>query len=258
MTKADETTEKILECYKALKMVHLGYDLAAGQLSKQLGVPLCVENCGLCCQINVVCAYGIEAAYAVSNIATDLSTFKLITDRAEGWLRENYPSAPTKIPVVGGEPIALTSGLNKEIDVLAEGQCPFYDSNTKLCLIHQYRPLVCRAFGVTRVAHKDCRRPESPCEHGQKLAYFGGLGATAIKDVLDKLLEEWPTAIGAKSGFFPSLILAIAQPARYRKLAMSGEVSTAKLLLLDDFHGLLWQDQLEQYRKERIGEFVSL
>jgi Fe-S-cluster containining protein len=247
MNTETEATEKLLGCYQALKMVHAGYELASSQLSQVLGVPLCVPGCGLCCQVNVVYAYGVEAAFAVSNLATDKKLGEVI-NRAKDWLLENDKDAPTHVPVVGGEPIVLTKGLSGEIDLLAGKGCPFLNSE-KNCVIHTYRPLVCRAFGVTRIAHKDCRRPIGKAEVYGKVAYFGGLGSTAIKDVLEEILREVPTSIGAQSGFFPTLLFAIAQPAEYRKLALSGKVSTAKLLLFDNFHGLLWQDQLERYRE---------
>jgi Fe-S-cluster containining protein len=247
MKTETEVTEKLLECYKALKMVHVGYELASSQLSHALGVPLCVPNCGLCCQINVVYAYGIEAAFALSNLASDKQLGEILS-RARDWLLENDKDAPTHIPVVGGEPVVLSNGLNKEIDLLAGKECPFLNSE-KNCVIHAYRPLVCRAFGVTRIAHKDCRRPMSKFEVTDKDAYFGGLGSTAIKDVLEEILREVPMSIGSQSGFFPALLYAIARPNEYRELALSGQVSTAKLLLLDNFHGLLWQDQILKHRE---------
>ncbi len=247
-----EATEKMLECYKALKMVHMGYDLAANQLTNKLGVPLCVPNCGLCCEVNVVYAYGLEAAFAVSSLAAEPVLLSQVLNRAEGWLMDTDKSAPTKVPVIGGEPIMVTRELSGEIDGVAGKACPFLNSD-KTCLIHAYRPLVCRAFGVTRIAHRDCRRPTGKIEHGAKVAYFGGLGATAVKDVIEEILREVPTPTGPKSGFFPTLLYAIAKPGLYRKLAMSGNISTAKLLMFDDFHGLLWQDQLEKYREAIIA-----
>ncbi len=252
MNNNTEATEKMLECYRALKMVHMGYELAAEQLAKYLGVPLCVPNCGLCCEINVVYSYGIEAAFAVSSLAAEPKLLNQVLDRTEGWLLDNDKSAPTKVPVVGGEPIMVTKELSGEIDSLAGKCCPFLNAD-KSCLIHAYRPLVCRAFGVTRVAHRDCRRPTGAAETDGKQAWFGGLGATAVKDVIEEILRTVPSPTGAKSGFFPTLIYVLAKPGQYRKLAMSGNVSTAKLLMFDDFHGILWQDKLEQYREVLTG-----
>ena len=243
------TAEKSLECFKALKTVHWAYDLAADQLSQRLGVPLCVEKCGLCCK-NCVFCYGIEAAYAVSNLVGD-GNLNQILDRVEDWLLENHKVAPTHTPVFGGESIVINEQLDAEINRLARSWCPFLDED-KRCLIHPYRPLVCRAFGVTRTVHRDCQRPCGKGESLNKQAYFGGLGAAEIKSVLDELVKKDPNPIGAKTGFFPSLILAIAQPARYRKLAMSGKVATAKLLLTDESRALLWQRQLERMRQPAI------
>jgi len=237
------TAEKSLECFQALRAVHWAYDLAADQLSQHLGVPLCVENCGLCCK-NCVFCYGIEAAYAVSNLFGD-GNLKPILDRAEGWLLENHKEAPTHTPVIGGESIFVNEQLDAEIISLAGSWCPFLDED-KRCLIYPYRPLACRAFGVTRTVHQDCKRPLGRGESINKKAYFGGLGAAEIKSVLDELVKRDPNPIGSKTGFFPTLILAIAQPTRYRKLAMSGKVATAKLLLMDESRALLWQRQLER------------
>jgi len=80
-----EAPSKSVECFQALKAVNAAYDLAAGHLSRQLGVPLCVEHCGLCCKVNVPFSYGIEAAYAVSNLVAD-GNLREILALAKGWL----------------------------------------------------------------------------------------------------------------------------------------------------------------------------
>ena len=244
-----EAPSKSVECFQALKAVHAAYDLAAGQLSRQLGVPLCVENCGLCCMVNVPYSYGIEAAYAVSNLVAE-GNLQIILDRAKDWLDEKHGLSICH-PIMGGEEVETPPELNREINLLARSCCPFLDQD-KRCLIHLYRPLTCRAFGVTRIAHNDCKRPLGKYETA-KTAYFGGLGATAIKEVLDKLIAEDPNPIGSLSGFFPSLIYAIAKPAEYRRLAMSGKVATAKLVLHKGAQGLLWQEQLERERQRLMA-----
>jgi len=252
MAVAVEVSNKSLECFQALKAVHAAYDLAADQLSQQLGVPLCVEDCGLCCMVNVPFAYGIEAAFAVANLLFSDNLPEILA-RAKDWLEESH-GLSIHHEIIGGETLEVSQALNNEINSLARTCCPFLDDD-KRCLIHHYRPLTCRAFGVTRIAHNDCKRPLGKNEV-TKTAYFGGLGATAIKDVLDWLLAEDPNPIGSQSGFFPSLIYAIARPNKYRKLAMSGNVATAKLILSKGAQGLLWQDQLERERMRALSTLL--
>jgi len=258
-----EAPSKGVECFQALKAVHAAYDLAAGELSRQLGVPLCVENCGLCCLVNVPFSYGIEAAYAISNLIAE-NNLRAILDRAKDWLEENQAfteyqkDIPTKHrhlsifgTVEGGQRLEISPELNGEINALASTPCPFLNQE-KRCTLHPYRPLTCRAFGVTRIAHRDCKRPLGRGEVA-KTAYFGGMGATAIKEVLDKLLAEDPNPIGSLSGFFPSLLYAVAKPTEYRKLARSGKIAMAKLVLTEGAQGLLWQEQLEKERQRLIS-----
>jgi len=111
--------------------------------------------------------------------------------------------------------------------------CPFLDGD-KLCIIHDARPVVCRAYGVTRTTGPECPRPISKM---RPVPYIGGAPEARIKDIMGNLSK------GATTGLLPTLILLAADPKRMNRVIQQG-VPAGKILLRDGaLPGVLTQDQ---------------
>lgn len=225
-----------LQGYIGLETVHKGFEEAAQQLSKHLGVPLCVESCGLCC-INVPVAYELEVAYAYSSLLG--KGFDEALSRAEGWLLDR-----SNLTIYEGVPVGIITGrLREDYDALHATQCPFLDRD-KRCIVYEARPLPCRAYGVSRMPAPNCKRPLGKREDDRARAIFGGNGAQQLRKMLDMLLENIPE-IWKINSFFPTMLFRQAKPDKFQQMIENNLIASAKLVGTGESHGLLWQEQLE-------------
>ena len=240
--------------FVSLGQLYKAYDRAAETLSSSLGVPLCIPNCGICCN-NVVQSYGVEVSYSIS-VLTGNGKIKDMLSRAEGWLLERHKETPTYEPVIAGNATEQWYRVREESFALGKTLCPFLDSN-KRCLLYECRPLPCRAFGVT-TAPLGCPRPLGKNEVAGRKAYMGGKAAEQLKAGLTEILDNVPKATWAMSGFFPSMLYAFAKPSEYRRMADRGLIATAKMLITSPSSGLLWQEQIEAMWKEPSMELAPI
>ncbi len=228
----------------ALGGLYKAWELGAETLSKSLGVPLCVEGCGICCK-NVPISYGVEAAYAMSLLIGE-GRLKEMLSRAEGWLLDRHKEAPTYEPVrLGKVTREQYPKLQEEHEALGRTFCPFLDE-TKRCLVYGCRPLPCRAFSVTRAAPPVCQRPLGKGELPGRKAYLGADAARELKKVLDAILRSVPKPTLAMAGFFPSMLYALGEPTKYRMMVTNNSVATTKVLITSPSMALLWQEDQER------------
>ena len=219
------------------------------------GIPICAEGCGRCCQTNVPKATGLEAHAAVSTMA---ATEKVL-QRAREWLTEPderltvYPEATPR--VLGGAPNTAFPAERmqqalREAALVESSGCPFLDED-KRCMVHNGRPLSCRAYGLTYAPDAFCERPLSQREqlHPGSFEFDNGLGegVRAGADLLHDHAQKHDRMAKA-SGFFPLVLLSVADPEGLQKLVESGQVPMAKLLMLSPnspYPGTLTQRERE-------------
>jgi Fe-S-cluster containining protein len=128
--------------------------------------------------------------------------------------------------------------------------CPLL-TQEKTCLMHDARPVVCRAYGVMRTTGPECPRPMSKV---RVQPYIGGQAEADWLSIMRRLAK------GATSGLLPTMILLAADPKRLNKLVHQG-VPAGKLLLRDnDLPGVLTQDQwvAEMENRARARRNVAL
>jgi len=247
---------RLLTYWSRLERVHRGYAQAATEIETAIGGPICVAKCGLCCHHNSVVAYGIEAELAASWLLGQPRLINPVLDRCHDWLtrRDNRYTYGSKITP------ELWSDLRGEFEQALQEPCVLLDQETKQCLVHWGRPLVCRAYGVTRVPAPHCPRPLGPAEDIGSRTYWDGRDRSLnlYRDV-DKLLKSIIERRYDRQGFFVTMLYE-----RFRAKELAGLLDDGKVPLVKAAVGwgtgylLLWQEQLErQWRAEAADNSIA-
>ena len=227
---------------ETLEEIHGLFDKAAKSLEREIGVPICVPDCGKCCEVNTVYVRPAEVHLVAIWLQRRPQLRDLITKKLEAWLL----SKDEGLTVYRG---MGTGAMNAEqLDqVRIEGAyvqrltpCPFLDENKK-CLIHDVRPLVCRAFGVTRVTSQDCPRPLGKYEKNDYRAWIHDETVDRIKVLVDRLRDKLgdDETIFLGTGLYYEL-----NPHRFLSLVYHNTIPSAKLLRFGGA-SLLWEEQLK-------------
>ncbi|MDD5700617.1 MAG: YkgJ family cysteine cluster protein [Dehalococcoidales bacterium] len=226
----------------SLTLLYREYSLAQQGLEQQIGLPICVQ-CGNCCRGNTPIAYGLEAAHAVSYLIGQGKLYEF-QRRIEGWLLEKHKECPTyEQAKVDRMTFGLPDKIKSEVLRLSHTPCPFFENNT--CLIHEVRPLVCRAYGVTRTS-EGCNRPRGRGETLSRQMITSPQINQDLKDDLDFVLEGVPRPTWKHAGFFPTLIFAHAWPESFAKLTGSGLIATAKLTMTYPSMAVIFEDEVKR------------
>jgi len=247
--KLPKQLQEQITAYGRLEKVHRGFAEASEELSQTLGVDLCVSNCGRCCQ-NVVAVWGIEALYLVSWL-TGSGMLSRIVGLAEDWLLEPVPGVNTIVTIARqGQRLSEEErkDLSPELETLMHTPCPFLSNNS--CLIYEARPIVCRAFGVTRMASKDCPRPLGHGEFEGVRAYYGGNGQQRLKAEIGVMLATVKDIqpFMCQSGLLPTMLYRAIRGNKLTQLVAEGKIAAAKLAFgIISSPALLWQEQLEEH-----------
>ena len=231
----------MLETFQQLRAIHRLMGDAETWLTKQLGVPLCIPNCGLCCSRNVLAIHSIEASLIISELIGQGKTRYI--DAARSWLLDRHPGVDTYEGVPYG---VITGKTREEWDYLSSTPCIFLQED-KMCAIHSSRPLTCRAYGVTRVASEYCPRPIGKGESYVKRRYVGGEPLKLIKDAWGLFIQglknthpDW-----MKQGFMPTMIFRQARDLEFRSMIADNTIATAKLVGIDYSIQNNWQSDIE-------------
>lgn len=208
-----------------LMEIHAICQQAQDELEAHIGRSICMPNCGKCCLHNTPMVWGFEVEFMVSSLLGDNQKLDNILDRCEGWLLYNdgkirspnyYRQNPGKI-------------IERSHDIITS-PCPMMDEITLQCLIHAYRPLVCRAFGVTTYP-RNCPRPPGLGESDVVRSYNQGLGEK-INAALHKLLVGYAkeSSFAITVGFLPTLLVSRLRANWFAGLVDSGRVDPVKLV----------------------------
>lgn len=247
---------------KILDEIHFELDLAGIYLRKVMKHPLCVPNCGKCCEINSITIKGVEARYIAYWLKKQKPEVqKNVVDRCRKWLFEDFEKVGTKwgLGTVGMPPNVIDQ-VNQEISWLSQKSgCPMMNEN-KQCVIYPARPLVCQAYGVTRVVPATiCPRPPSNFEPEDHRMYVKNKNTDRAKELIEKLkstLED--SSYISTQGFIAAMVFLEMEPQKFVEHAYHNEIASAKLIQMAGGH-YLWQEQLQENidREDEIRILVN-
>ena len=214
--------EALISRLSALDLIQGLYQQALDELELRIGAPICVADCGKCCEHNTVMVWGIE----VESIATHLlglgQLLDVVMDRCEDWLMARNGRTYSPQALRGNIPKLL-----EEARAVYTSRCPLLEG-TK-CLIHMARPLACRAYGVTSYP-VGCNRPLGLGETPDTRAVNTGMGPVITEAFNQVLRESAEDDFFTRVGFLPTLLMARLRADRYTSLVDSGRVNPIKLV----------------------------
>jgi len=219
----DRPFEALITRLSALDALHNLYQQAEAEIEHHIGRPICMPNCGKCCQHNVVMAWGVEVDGLASFLLGQGRLLENVLNRCEAWLTENNRRIYSP-----GQLLKDRDRLTTEAQFMITGRCPLLDEESK-CLIHPMRPLSCRAYGVTTYP-RGCGRPYGNGESESRRATNSGM-AVIIKEKFTALLKMCKDdSFSVSVGFLPTLLISKFRPFRFTSLADSGHVNPIKLV----------------------------
>lgn len=239
--------QALIERLQDLEQIYREFDVVSDDLSCQLGVPLCIPNCGKCCE--VVLAHRIEAVFAV-HVSIREGILDEVASRAQNWLLEHHSQAPT----YDGPPLdSVDTKISEEFRALAELKCPFLLAD-RTCLIYHGRPMVCRAYGVTRIAGPTLDFCPRPLGKGETELHKAWANTPELKDNINKFIASLNGTDWKMVGRLPTAIFDLVHPERFKEYATDNRIASAKLIGLPRLYpGLLWQEQIRGMMEHAKG-----
>lgn len=244
--------EAPLWAFKSLQGLYLAFDAAERELVKSLGVPICIPNCGKCCQLTSGMAWNAEAYYIASYLSGNLPLMAQVLPRCEGWLEEKDPEVAT-YGLNGSLTEEQKKQLEHEVDILAKARpCPFL-SGDKRCLIHAVRPLACRVYGVTHVPAPLCPRPLSRMESADERAHIGHSTPLGLhlKQFVDEAYRNAEACGWGMMGFLPATLASILRPRKVSEIR--DKVARARLVQCSRDWAITFQDQLNTIWEQGVA-----
>lgn len=240
----------MIKAFVELSALHQVFHAAQGHLEKKLGVPICIPTCGACCQVNVPGCMVIEGANIVSHLIGQ-GRLAAVAQVAEDWLLARHKEAG----IYRGMPVGLVpQDIKREELALTQSRCPFLAAQDLKCMIHDTRPLVCRAYGVTRDP-EGCPRPMGRGE---------GLTSRAVVDSTEvrRLVESFKVYCQKQPawtirGFAPAIVYRAAYPDKFRALVDDNRVASAKVIGTAMDCSLMWQQQVDAVRRGVPPDIVA-
>ena len=230
--------ESMVKAFSKLHDFKRGFDGATESLERTIGCSVCIPHCGACC-VTVRCMT-IEAINAVSVLMGDPRYSKVI-EIAKGWVLEHHQVAPTYEGMIKNK--FASQKVRDEWTALSTLPCPFL-TETKECMIHDARPLVCMSYGVTVQGGGTCPRPHGKGETLTQLMYIQSPelynDIQRFKKHYKETRSDWTTF-----GFLPTLLYRAAKEKEFKLLVESNQIATAKLVGTDIDTTLMWEPQAE-------------
>ncbi len=236
-----------LQKFLALERLYALMGEAERALEDHIGVSICRAGCGYCCKVNVVPLHTLEAQYIASH-AIGHGRAAELASLAEGWLLERHAQARTYEGEPGRwrNPVLTRGRVLGEYQALAATPCPFLGEDLR-CTIHDWRPLICRTFGVTRDPSERCPRPAGRGETAMQKAFIGGDGAALLKAETGRVFGDLDPNL-RRMGLIPTMVFRELARERFRRLVADNRIASAKLIGSDVNTALYWQDQVDAIR----------
>ncbi len=235
---------KLLGYWAGLEKLYAAFGEAARRVEAATGQPTCVPGCGLCCQHNTVHAYGVEAEYAASILLGKPENLKPAIDACRDWLtRKGNWTYGRQITSSLWNDLVNRGEL---IRALTE-DCPFLQTD-KRCLIHDGRPTVCRAYGITRLPGRECKRPAGLMEEDGKARVWWDPhhASLPLYDMLNGYIATITEPRYRRMGFLPMMIFERFNAKELAGLLDDGKVPLVKMTVgMGQGYNLLWQEEME-------------
>lgn len=221
-----------------LREIHKLFDDTNDWLEKQLGVPICTPNCGICCSVNTVTIHTIEASLMLSSL---VGMYPNYVDAARAWLLDQHKG----VTLYKGMPRGLITGkLREEWDTLTRQPCIFLTLDMR-CANYTMRPLPCRAYGVTKMASAYCPRPIGAGESRDGRQYVRGERQRHIRQEVECFIKTvgGRNPDGVKMGLMPTMLFRQAREKEFRGLIEDNRIASAKLVGTSFSTQALWQEE---------------
>ena len=229
----------MLESLLTLDSIYKRFTKAAYELEETIEVPLCISNCGKCCEITL--ARRIEIVYALSTLK-NTDKYNEVISRAEKWLLKKHHGLK-----MYGKASNSSNKLVKEFERVMRFPCPFLNDD-KSCLLYEGRPLVCRAYGVTRVSGPTALSCPRPLGKNETKFCHAFIDASDLKTYVNNWISKL-TPEDNFTGFLPAMLYKEAHPDKYTNILPL--VASAKTVETQIYEGMLWQEQLKQVWAKR-------
>ena len=242
----------MIEAFLQIREIHKVFQAATEVLEDDIKIATCIPNCGLCCEHNVPNILTIEAIHAIS-VLTGQGKLKKAVSIAEGWLLDHHPSAALYERMPQG---FASDKLRAEWQAITRSQCPFLNTQSKECLLHDVRPFSCRAYGITRDCAAICPRPLG---RGESLTQRRYIPADKLREYIEQCKTEWRDKNKAWiiSGAFPTVLYRAAEPEKFKGLVLDNKIASAKLVGIEYDASLMWQPQLDMLRMGKSPDLVA-
>lgn len=243
---------KTIQAFIYLHQIQKGFDGLAEELEQLLKTPVCIEKCGKCCEINTPQWTAIEAMNAVSVLAGNGKLDEALK-RAEYWLTQKDEAISYEGMLAG---CFVPSKIKEEHWKISRAQCPMLDDD-KRCVIHEARPLACRAGGVTVEYFGFCPRPQGRGEPATSRMY---LKCPDLKAEIANFKEE-ARRIDPKFviySFVPTMLFRAAREVKFYEMVHDNKIASAKIVGTDLDTTLLWQEQKDAVAKGVTPDLVAM
>jgi Fe-S-cluster containining protein len=253
---AVQTTADKLQPLAQFVALTQAWQVAEIAVERNIGTPICMPNCGKCCEVTTVMAMDAESAFTMTWLAGQNAKMREdFISLCKGWLVDRDPG----LTLYG----ATTDSrkLHQELQyLLFHRPCPFLTSD-KRCAVHDARPLVCHAYGVTRQPGEICPRPAGINEGMNFRAHIDENSEAGIK--LRQMVQKWLKTSAdqglVKCRFLATAIVMGMAPDFFNAAVADGRVASAKLAELPYTPAILFQDQLEAVmQSETQGRLVAI
>lgn len=241
---------RTIEAFIRLHGIQKGFEGVAGELEKLIQTPICVDNCGLCCEVNTPRWTALEAMNAITVLAGN-GTLDEALKRAEDWLIRKDVATSYEGLLAG---CYVPPKINAEYTAISQTPCPML-TDEKKCLVHAARPLACRAYGVTRSCSGFCPRPAGKGEPVTDRMYMKCPELRADIEALWKEAKEINPRFIIQ-GFMPTMLFRAGREAKFYELAYDNKIASAKIVGTDIDSTLLWQEQYDALRKGVLPDLV--
>jgi Fe-S-cluster containining protein len=251
-------TLRLSQYWSKLEVIHVAYGLAQQEVETAIGVPICQPDCGRCCAENSISCYGFEAEY-VGSCLIGAGLLKEGLDRARAWLTE--PGQWTYGSKLNLEKL---KELVPELRRASLSPCCFLMDDKK-CMIWNSRPMVCRAYGVTRMPGPICpRRLGIGEDFLHRVTWDPDHPKVPVRPLFNSLIGMVREPNYLRQAFLPMMLFQRFRADELAGLAYDGKIPLVKLHVgWGEGISMLWQEQVErdwtaQLADQSIAEQVPL
>lgn len=237
------------QAFRGLLAIHKNLDYMANTLSFLNG-PVCIDHCGVCCHQSVVVTELSAQYIAYGMLALPKEKTDEIKTRLRTWLLA---------PVAGVRPLFSNDGVEEakirfnEYNLINSTWCPLLAEDYK-CMIHPWRDVTCRAWGVTRPPDtRVCPRPIYDGEEKHKRKFIMSKDPMVeevqkLTSDLVMLFKKYPEVL--RKSYLPTLLYQVLEPEDYAKI--KNQIQEAKRLTsVNPLMWILTKEEADFYCGER-------